>query len=126
MRTTPRLLCLLLLCLVPLAFGGCKGKTEAKDEKGFSEQQYHPSLENAQSIPGKALAKAESIECQNNLQQLRQSIRMDMDSNDGKPPAGIDSGAMASVSKCPITGKLYNYDPQTGKVWCTTSGHEKY
>ncbi|MEI6501079.1 MAG: hypothetical protein WCP21_08630 [Armatimonadota bacterium] len=124
-RTSPRLLLLMLVVLALLAVGGCKGKEEAKSEKGFSQQEFHPGLENAQSIPGKALAKAESVSCQNNLQQLRSSIRMDTDSN-GQPPASIGTGAMAAVSKCPITGTPYSYDAQTGKVWCTTSGHEKF
>ena len=125
MRSSLRELSFVLLAVALVAVSGCKGKEEAKREKGFSQQEFHPGLENAQSIPGKALAKAESVSCQNNLQQLRSSIRMDTDSN-GQPPAGIGTGAMAAVSKCPITGNSYSYDPQTGKVWCTTAGHEKF
>jgi len=117
-------LCLALLLLVALP--GCKGKEKPKEEsKSFSEQQYHPGLEGAQSIPGKALAKAEGTVCQEQLQQLRQSIRMDMDQS-GQPPASLDTGATAAISKCPISGKPYGYDPQTGKVWCTTLKHEKF
>lgn len=105
---------------------GCKGKSEQKTESvPFSQQTSHPGLENASSIPGKALAKAETVDCKNNLQQLRASIQMDVDQGQ-QPPASLGAGPMASVSKCPITGNTYNYDPQTGKVWCTTSGHEKF
>ena len=122
--------CLLLSVAVGLlvfTLGGCKAKPDAAKEESvpFSQQTSHPGLENATSIPGKALAKAEGTACQSNLQQLRSSIRMDTDQS-GQPPASIDKGPMAAVSTCPISGKLYNYDPQTGKVWCTTSGHEKF
>ncbi len=118
---------LALSVLIVALLGGCKAKAETPKEESvpFSQQTSHPGLENATSIPGKALAKAEGTACQSNLQQLRSSIRMDMDQS-GQPPAGIDKGAIASVSKCPITGKTYSYDPQTGKVWCTTSGHDKF
>jgi hypothetical protein len=125
MRSSCRVLLCLLMTLALVAVSGCKGKEESKQGKGFSQQEYHPNLENAQSIPGKALAKAETISCQSNLQQLRSSIRMDSDSS-GQPPAAIGQGAMAAVSKCPVSGKTYGYDPQTGKVWCTTAGHENF
>ncbi|MHB8996815.1 MAG: hypothetical protein ACYC63_16320 [Armatimonadota bacterium] len=112
--------------LIVTLTGGCKGKAETKPESvPFSQQTSHPGLENASSVPGRALAKAETVECQNNLQQLRASIRMDVDQGQ-QPPSSIGQGPMASVSKCPITGKIYEYDSQTGKVWCTTSGHEKF
>lgn len=123
-RPLPVLAILALIAVCTLV--GCKGK-DASTEKpqGFAQQEYHPGLENAQSIPGKALAKAESVSCQSQLQQCRQSIRMDMDQ--GAPaPATLDKGATASICKCPITGQAYSYDPQTGKVWCTTAGHEKF
>lgn len=125
-RPRPLPLLALVVLVAVMALAGCgKGKETAEKPKGFSEQEYHPGLENAQSIPGKALAKAETTVCQNNLQQCRQSIRMDMDQG-AAAPQSLDKGATASVSKCPITGKPYSYDRQTGKVWCTTAGHEKY
>jgi hypothetical protein len=121
------LVLLTVVALLMVTFSaGCKGKAEPKAESvPFSQQTSHPGLENASSIPGKALAKAETVDCKNNLQQLRSSIQMDVDQGQ-QPPASIGQGPMASVSKCPITGKTYGYDPQTGKVWCTTSGHEKF
>lgn len=113
------------LMIITLATG-CKGKAETRPESvPFSQQTSHPGLENAGSVPGRALAKAETVECYNNLQQLRASIRMDVDQGQ-QPPVSIGQGPMGSVSKCPITGKTYGYDSQTGKVWCTTSGHEKF
>lgn len=80
---------------------------------------------NEKSVPVRAMQKAESVECQSNLNQIRQSVMMDTQTGEA-PPARIDTGATASISKCPISGQPYGYDPQTGKVWCTTPGHEKY
>ena len=77
------------------------------------------------SIPAKSIEKAESVECQSNLSQIRQSVQMDTATGEA-PPARIDTGVTASISKCPVSGQPYSYDPQTGKVWCTTPGHERY
>lgn len=78
-----------------------------------------------ETIPGKAIQKAESVECQSNVNQIRQMIQMDAVDTE-QYPARIDQGATASISKCPVSGKPYSYNPQTGQVWCTTPGHEKY
>jgi len=80
---------------------------------------------NEKSIPAKSIEKAESVECMSNLNQIRQSVQMDTATGEA-PPARIDAGVTASISKCPVSGQPYGYDPQTGKVWCATPGHEKY
>jgi len=75
------------------------------------------------------IGQAESVDCRNNLNQLRSAIEMERSSGeDGRVPASIaDLGpSMSSVSKCPISGKEYSYDPSTGRVSCSTPGHEKY
>jgi prepilin-type N-terminal cleavage/methylation domain-containing protein len=77
------------------------------------------------SIPAKAIEKAESVECRSNLNQVRQSIQMDTATGEA-PPARIDTGVTAAISKCPVSGQPYSYDPQTGRAWCTTPGHERY
>ncbi len=79
----------------------------------------------AKSIPAKAIEKAHSVECQSNLQQIRQMIQMEAATGEGFP-ARIDQGATASISRCPVSGQPYSYDPQTGRVWCSTPGHERY
>ena len=78
-----------------------------------------------ETIPGTAMQKAESVACQSNLNQLRQMIQIDL-SDSGQPPARLDQGQTAAISKCPVSGQPYSYNPPTGQVWCTTSGHEKY
>lgn len=108
------------LLLALLGVAGCGPRTAQPGElKG------ERSASGVESIPLHAMQKAESLACQSNLQQLRQSIRMDAD-NSGQFPARLDQGAMASISMCPDSKKPYSYDPQTGRVWCTTPGHEKY
>ncbi len=74
------------------------------------------------------VGQAESVECRNNLSQLRSAIEMETQSSEtGRPPASLaDLGpSMSSVSKCPISGKEYTYDP-SGRVSCATPGHEQY
>lgn len=106
---------LVVIALLALLAGGYYG---FRGNSGGTEQPE-------QTVVGKAVGKAESIACQSNLNQLRQSIRMDMDSGE-QPPARIDTGAMAAVSRCPDSGQPYSYNPQTGQVQCQTPGHERY
>ena len=73
------------------------------------------------TIPGEAVDKAKGVECQNMLQQARAAIEMGKMDNEDRPPASLPP----DVAKCPETGQPYSYDPQTGRVWCTTPGHEE-
>jgi prepilin-type N-terminal cleavage/methylation domain-containing protein len=77
------------------------------------------------SIPEQAKEKAQGVDCQLRLQQVRASIEMAKADNDDRPPASIPPD-MAPYAFCPQTNQPYSYDPQTGRVWCTTPGHEKY
>ena len=116
------LVVVLLLILVGMgAYFGLRGKMKAAP----GELKGERSTSGVESIPLRAMQKAESLACKSNLQQLRQSIQMDADSS-GQYPARIDQGAMASISTCPDTKQPYSYDPRTGRVWCTTPGHERY
>ena len=75
------------------------------------------------------IGQAESVDCRNNLNQIRSAIEMEQTSGEeGRAPASIaDLGpSMSSVSKCPISGKEYSYEAATGRVSCTTPGHEGY
>lgn len=93
-----------------------------------SIDQVGTGVSEPQSIPGKAVRKAVSMECQENLRQLRMMIDSDrFETEDGGYPQTLESmqGA-ASIDKCPVSGKPYDYNPETGQVHCTTPGHEKY
>jgi len=71
------------------------------------------------------MGRAYSVQCQNNLTQLRAGISMYQQSNQKFPDSLADLG-LNSIVKCPNTGVPYTYDPTTGKVSCATPGHEKY
>lgn len=82
-----------------------------------------------QSLAGKAVRKAVSTECQSNLRQLRIMIDADKDptvENGGYPPTLQSIQGAAPISMCPVSGEPYQYDPATGQVHCTQSGHEQY
>mgnify|MGYP001128634329 CR=1 FL=1 len=71
--------------------------------------------------------RALAVECMNNLNQIRLAIDMYRQSNEeGRFPASlkeIESSVGEGMLKCPVSGVPYSYDPNTGRVWCTTPGH---
>ncbi len=88
------------------------------------EKKAEPQFEGeAQTTLGKAVQKAESVECRTNLTQLRQMIQME--AMEGSNPAQLDANWGVAL-RCPVSGYEYQYDPQTGRVWCPTPGHENY
>ncbi|MDH7482266.1 MAG: type II secretion system protein [Armatimonadota bacterium] len=74
--------------------------------------------------------RAESVECMNNLRNIRAAIEMYRQTGEGKFPTTLaeleSSGVSESIRKCPVSGKEYKYDPSTGTVSCTYPGHERY
>lgn len=75
------------------------------------------------SIPKAATDKARDIECANNLKQLRALLEM-TNADAGRYPAALNP--RSAMSRCPVSDKPYSYDPRTGRVWCTTPGHETF
>ncbi len=78
-----------------------------------------------ESIPGRSIQQAESLECRTNLSQLRNFVQMQM-TTEGQPPAQLHDAGIQSIRNCPVSGQPYSYDPQSGRVWCSTPGHERY
>ncbi len=78
----------------------------------------------ATTTPGRAIEKAKSVECANNLRQLRMLIQTEM-TVEGDYPKKLNAENGGALTHCPVSGKAYSYDPRTGRVWCTTPGHEK-
>ena len=75
--------------------------------------------------------RAQSVDCMNNLRQIRMAIDMYHQTGEQqqKPTSLADlasSGISGHVAQCPISLTGYSYDSSTGRVWCTTPGHEKY
>jgi hypothetical protein len=84
-----------------------------------------PRFEGDATTPmGRAVQSAESVECRNNLAQLRQAITMDQ-TLEGSYPQALRADWNVAL-ECPVSGQSYQYDPATGEVWCTTPGHEDY
>jgi hypothetical protein len=82
----------------------------------------------AQSLYGRAAQHAVGVAgCQPNLEQIRETIQMYRDDHDGQnPPSLQDLGLPAKILRCPVSKQDYQYDPTTGRVWCTFPGHEQY
>lgn len=101
-----------IIGLLAVSLYGLGGKSEPGRDDGEPK-----------SIPGRAIQMAESVECQSNLNQLRQAVSTY--TMVGEPaPASLAELGMDSISGCPVSGQPYKYDPATGKVWCEK--HPKY
>ncbi len=70
-----------------------------------------------QTVLGQALQKGESVQCMNNLSQLRQAIQMFVIDNE-RYPSSLSELNLPSMTRCPVTGQPYQYDPKTGTVRC--------
>ncbi len=76
---------------------------------------------------GEVRQAAESVECRNNLSQIRMAIQMYQMSNEANPAQLSDlSGIPQTMFQCPVSGQPYQYDPTAGQVRCTTPGHMSY
>lgn len=73
-----------------------------------------------------SFARGNDAVCINNLRSCRQAIEVAKGA-EGKPPASLDEmREVKSISKCPIGGEEYVYDPSTGVIRCPHPGHQKY
>ncbi len=128
---------IIALAVIPLMLASCFNKKEAapapaptgsvdRTEGGNAPGQI--TMQPAQSIPGRAVQKAISEKCKENLRQIRMSIFADKDSNGGSYPATLGDAVKGGgyVTSCPIGHEQYTYDPETGKVNCPHPGHEVY
>jgi prepilin-type N-terminal cleavage/methylation domain-containing protein len=104
---------LIVVAIIALLAVGYYGLAGDGDETGTL---------NATSTPGQALERAKLVECASNLQTLRGEIELFQIDNDRFPQKFNPSPPLGA---CPVSGKPYQYDPQTGRIWCTTPGHEK-
>lgn len=83
-----------------------------------------------QGAPETPIERAQSVDCMNNLRQIRYAIQLHQQTQDS-PPASLDDiqksgGLSSSMMKCPISGQPYAYDPAEGKVKCLQPGHGAY
>jgi hypothetical protein len=78
----------------------------------------------AQTPLGRAMQSGQSVGDIEYLRQLRQQVQMEKDQTGEYPPA------LDSKWGLPLTAEEshlpFGYDPQTGRVWDPTPGHEAY
>lgn len=75
---------------------------------------------------GEVRQAAESVECRNNLSQIRAAIQMRTTTEETYPASLQELGIPATMLSCPVSGQAYQYDPNTGQVRCPTPGHMSY
>ncbi|MEA3403322.1 MAG: prepilin-type N-terminal cleavage/methylation domain-containing protein [Armatimonadota bacterium] len=104
------LLVIVIIGLLAVGYYGLSGP----GEKGQEQEK---------SIPARSIDKAKSAQCASNLNQCRQLIEMYVIEH-GEYPKKFNPGQQGSIGTCPVSGKPYVYNPQTGEIHCTTPGHE--
>lgn len=102
--------------------GGAGEMNELMDDSSGTTQSVPDA---PRSVPGRALRKAHSTECQNNVRQLRMMVSTEQ-TEDGYPASLLDISGAAAISICPVSKQAYSYDPTTGEVKCTFPGHEAF
>lgn len=77
------------------------------------------------------IQRAQGVDCQNNLQQIRYALTMAQQTND-RFPASLQelttsgSGITREMLFCPVSKQAYVYDPNTGRVSCPYPPHRSY
>jgi len=71
---------------------------------------------------------AKDTACRTNLNTVRQGIAtLQAGDPEGQPAPGLAELRLGSeVTRCPVGGEEYLYDPQTGQVRCPHPGHDNY
>jgi type II secretory pathway pseudopilin PulG len=75
------------------------------------------------------IQRAQGVDCQNNLRQVRLAITMAQQTNE-RFPASLQelsaSGITREMLACPVSKQLYVYDPRTGRVGCPYPPHRAF
>ncbi len=104
------LIVIAIVALVVVGYYGLSGDGEGEGEDARP------------STPKQAIDRGKMGECAANLRSLRAEIEMYQIENGRFPEKFNPSGA---VGACPVSGRSYVYEPQTGRIYCTTPGHEE-
>jgi prepilin-type N-terminal cleavage/methylation domain-containing protein len=75
------------------------------------------------------MQRGRSVECINNLSQLRGALQIATLEEDAQRPQtlrDVGRGFPESMFSCPVGKQPYSYDPARGKIWCVQPGHESY
>ncbi|MFN4032716.1 MAG: type II secretion system protein [Fimbriimonadales bacterium] len=93
---------------------------------GGGASSASPATATPASRVGEVRQAAESVECRNNLSQIRQAIQIRTTTEETYPASLQELGLPGTMLRCPVSGQPYQYDPATGQVRCTTPGHMSY
>lgn len=117
-----------VIILAGVALYVSMNRDAARQAEDLKRDTTSAGTEAPRSVPGMAIRRAKTFECQSNLRQLRMLIMTAKSENeDGAAPASLTTLAGAEeIRTCPVSGQEYTYDPATGEVKCTQPGHEKY
>jgi len=81
----------------------------------------------AQNTIQAPIQRAQGVDCQNNLQQLRSAITMSEQTNERFPASLRElSGIPREMLVCPVSKQPYAYDPRTGRVGCLYPAHRGF
>lgn len=108
---------LLSFLLLPRLFSAEKAK-----EEGLVQPKE------GQTVLGASIDKAKDTQCAGNLRQIRMMIDS-YKSEYSKWPASLQDLRMQVAPdffKCPLSGRDYQYDTETGRIVCPTPGHERF
>lgn len=104
---------LIVIAIIALLVVGYYGLSSEGEGEGETQKP---------STPKQAIDRGKMVECAANLKNLRGEIEIFHIEHGRYPESFNPSG---SVGTCPVSGKAYVYDPQSGKIRCTTPGHEQ-
>jgi prepilin-type N-terminal cleavage/methylation domain-containing protein len=104
---------LIVIAIIALVVVGYLGLTGDDDGDGEADTP---------STPKQAIDRGKMVECAANLRNLRGEIELFNIEHGRYPEKFNPSGAVGS---CPVSGRPYVYEPQTGTIRCVTPGHEQ-
>ncbi len=94
---------------------------------GVKGQQSARADGKGNTVIGQSVYRAKDSKCMNYLGQLRQSITIQSDPVDGTKPTRLEDTRLGNeFYSCPVGKEPYQYDAESGRVWCEHKGHEQY
>lgn len=97
-------------------------------QQGSDGQAQKEGLVNpkeGQTVVGASIDKGKETQCMSNLRQIRMLLESTKMQGEQLPATIQDMKLGSAGTSCPVSGQLYQYDPNTGQVKCTTPGHER-
>lgn len=106
--------------------GGSKATSDTMRALDNASSPNDPTA--PRSIPGMAIRKARSTQCQENLRQIRMLVMTARnESETGSVPPTLQAiPDSAQIRFCPVGKVEYEYNSASGEVQCPFPGHERF